>query len=301
MGRVTLAETIRQITRSHLEDNDGILLGQSISAVGWINGTVPDCKNIVELPMTDVAGAGFAVGAALVGRRPIFVLRFQDFIMLNGSALFNYAAKAGELHGVPAPVFIRSIGADCLGPVHSGVFHTLAMHYPGMLVCAPMTPQEYEEIWAAYMDDTKTMYVSEHRRGYGITDPLPDEVFVDAEITIYGISDARLNVMEAAATLRAEGIIANIIHINWLKPLQKEKLMPPLIATEKGLVVDSGFEICGAARSIAYELSEATGLFVHALACKDFTKCLSEPNRNATPSSRDICSKVRQIMSGKGQ
>ena len=42
MGQATLAETIREISRKHLEENNGLLLGQCVSAVGWINGTVPD-------------------------------------------------------------------------------------------------------------------------------------------------------------------------------------------------------------------------------------------------------------------
>jgi acetoin:2,6-dichlorophenolindophenol oxidoreductase subunit beta len=59
MGK-TLAETIKEITRIHLEQNNGLILGQCLSAVGWVNNTVPDCKNIVELPMSDVAAAGIA-------------------------------------------------------------------------------------------------------------------------------------------------------------------------------------------------------------------------------------------------
>lgn len=173
---MNLSETIRDITRYHLEESGGMLLGQAITAVGWVNGTVPDCRNIIELPMTDVAGAGFAVGAALVGRRPILVLRFQDFILLNGSQIFNYAAKTKELHGVAAPVFVRCIAADCAGPVHSGVFHSIAMTYPSVRVCAPMTPGEYKEIWADYMRNDMPMYVSEHRRAYMIEHEMEDEI-----------------------------------------------------------------------------------------------------------------------------
>ena len=65
MGQRTVADTIREITRTHLTKNNGLLLGETISAVGWVNNTVPDCQGIVELPMSDVAGSGIAVGAAL--------------------------------------------------------------------------------------------------------------------------------------------------------------------------------------------------------------------------------------------
>ena len=70
-----LRETIKEISRNHLEKNNGVLLGQALTAVGWVNGTVPNCKGVLELSMADVAGAGITVGTAIVGRRPIFVIR----------------------------------------------------------------------------------------------------------------------------------------------------------------------------------------------------------------------------------
>ena len=293
---MTLAETIKEITEIHLKKNDGILLGQAVTAVGWINGTVPDCENIVELPMTDVAGAGFAVGAALVGRRPIFVLRFQDFIALNGSPIFNYAAKTKELHHVPAPVFVRSIGTDLAGPVHSGVFHNIAMTYPGIQVCAPMTPGEYQEVWGAFCAQDMPMYVSEHRRGYGIDYEMYDEIEDRADITLYGILDSRLNVLEAAKKLRTDGIRVNVSHINWLKPLNKERLLRPMAHAECAVVVDSGFEICGAARSIAYEIMVVTGKKVFALGLEDRVKCLSASLCNPTPTAERICEFVESVI-----
>src|SRR5262245_5400086 len=104
---MTTAETIKAITRDHLTAHGGLLLGQCVTAVGWIGGTVPDCEGIVEIPMTDVAGPGFAVGCALTGRRPIFVVRYQGFMWLNSSTLVNYAARSKSVWGVPVPIFIR--------------------------------------------------------------------------------------------------------------------------------------------------------------------------------------------------
>src|SRR5262245_31819038 len=103
----TTASVIRDVTRWHLTENDGLLMGQCITAVGWIGGTVPDdlpltdwksnagkrATGIVELPMTDVAAPAIAVGAALMGRRPIFVVRYQGFMWYNASSLVNYAGR----------------------------------------------------------------------------------------------------------------------------------------------------------------------------------------------------------------
>ena len=64
----TVADTIKAITRNHLENHNGLLFGQAITAVGWVNNTVPDCRGIVEFPMSDVSNMGIACGAADDGR-----------------------------------------------------------------------------------------------------------------------------------------------------------------------------------------------------------------------------------------
>jgi pyruvate dehydrogenase E1 component beta subunit len=297
MGQRTVAETIKEVTRRHLEENGGILLGQCISAVGWVNGTVPNTKGIVELPMSDVAGAGIAVGAAMVGKRPIFVIRFQDFLMLNGSPLLNYAAKCKELHGTSAPVFIRALASEGLGPVHSGVLHSVFMHFPGMRVCSPMTPGEYEQVWKAYIENDEPVLVSEHRDSFRNTEEMQDVVNERADITLYAISCTRFAATKAAGMLANEGIVCNVVHIVWLKPFEvTDKYLEPLGRSRLGMVIDASFEICGASRSIAYELASVSGYRVKALGLADSTKCLCPPYQNKAPDAQRICDAVKQLL-----
>jgi pyruvate dehydrogenase E1 component beta subunit len=296
----TLAETIREITRKHLEENSGLLLGECVTAVGWVNGTVPDCKGIVELPMTDVAGAGIAVGAAMVGRRPILVIRFQDFLILNGSQLINYAAKSKELHGRGTPIFVRALASEGLGPVHSGVLHSVFMHFPGFRVVSPMTPGEYEEAWQTFMQYDDPMLVSEHRHSFQNTEEMEDVLHDTADITLYAISSPRFAVGEAAKLLEKEDITCNIVHIAWLKPFEiTQRHLEPLKRSQLGLVIDASFEICGASRSIAYELSQASGYAVKALGLLDRTKCLCPPYQNKAPDAAAICESVREMLSNR--
>lgn len=297
MGAVTVADTIREISRRHLEENNGLLLGQSVSAVGWVNNTVPDCRGIVELPMTDVAGAGIAVGAAMVGRRPIFVVRFQDFLILNGSQLIFYAAKSKEFHGKSTPLFVRAIGADGIGPVHSGVLHSIFMHFPGFRVCSPMTPKEYQTIWDDFMSHDDPMIVSEHRASFTNTDELEDMVHPEAQITLFPISATRFEAVKAAELLVAEGIFCNVVHILWLKPfVPQDRMLGPLRETGVGLVIDVGHETAGAAQSLAYELTQASGIPVKALGLLDHTKCLCPPLQNKYPDAGMIAAQVRNML-----
>lgn len=297
MGAMTVADTIREISRRHLEENHGLLLGQSISAVGWVNNTVPDCKGIVELPMTDVAGAGIAVGAAMVGRRPIFVVRFQDFLILNGSQLIFYAAKSKELHDRSTPLFVRAIASDGIGPVHSGVLHSIFMHFPGFRVCSPMTPKEYEKIWVDFMAHDDPMIVSEHRASFTNTHELADQLHDRADITLFPISATRFEAVTAARQLEQEGIRCNVVHLLWLKPFAvEERMQRALDRSGVGLVIDVGHEIAGASQAVAYALNQATGRPVAALGLRDATKCLCPPLQNRYPDAEAICRQVKEIL-----
>ncbi|MEO5331727.1 MAG: hypothetical protein H7839_06855 [Magnetococcus sp. YQC-5] len=297
MGKITVAETIKELSRIHIEQHNGLLMGQCISAVGWVNGTVPNVPGIIELPMTESAGSGIAVGAAMVGRRPILVIRFQDFLISNGSQLLCYAAKVKELHGKSAPVLVRALASEGIGPLHSGVLHSLFMHFPGFLVCAPMTPEEHRACWRVYMENDDPMLISEHRLSFANTEEMPDDIHDNASITLFAISSPRLYVQEASAKLAAEGIVCNIVHLVWLKPfVVDERMLKPLRATGLGLVIDASFEICGASRSIAYDLSDAAGVPVKALGLLDHTKCLCPPLRNEAPNAERIQEVVKTIL-----
>jgi pyruvate/2-oxoglutarate/acetoin dehydrogenase E1 component len=300
MGGVTTADTIRDITRWHLTENNGLLLGQCVTAVGWIGGTVPDCSGIVEIPMTDVAGPGFAVGCALMGRRPIFVVRYQGFMWYNSSSLVNYAAKSKQVWGVPVPIFIRSIGMEGNGIGHtaSSNIHSLFMHSPGMPVAAPMTPGEYRSVWDHFLANDDPIYVSEHRRSFALTEEMPSIVRKGARVTIIAISAARLNALDALPLLEAAGIVCDLFHLVWLKPFGvTEEMIQSLERTGVGVIIDSDYEITGASRSLAYELMHRTGVPVHALGLEDRVCGVAPHLENTTPSARKIAETVSGIAS----
>ena len=299
MNKKTTAQTIQEITRDHLEHHNGLLLGQCVTAVGWIGGTVPDCKGIVEIPMTDIAGPSFAVGAALMGRRPIFVVRYQGFMWYNCSSLVNYAARTKQVWGKPCPIFIRSIGMEGNGIGHtaSSCLHSIFMHPPGLPVAAPLTPEEYRSVWATFAENDDPIYVSEHRRSFTLTDEIEDQIQDEAQITILAISAGRLNTLDALNVLREKGIKADFFNCVWLKPFEpSEALIHSLRKTGLGLVIDSDFEICGASRSIAYELMHKSQAPVHALGLEDRVCGVATRTENITPSAAQIADKVINLV-----
>ena len=299
MGQ-TVAETIKEITREHLTKNNGLLLGQAITAVGWVNNTVPNCPGIIELSNADVAGSGIAVGVALANRRPIFVLRFQDFIFLASSPLVNFSGKSKEVYNLSSPIFVRAIATEGAGPNHSGNHHNIFMHIPGFRVWSPMTSQEYRETWKDFMEHDDPVIVSEHRKSFQFDRELPDLLVEDADITLYSISITRFNVLEAIEILKKEKIRCNVINIVQLKPLSiNERLLDPLMQSKAGVVLDPSYELAGTSQSIAYQLMMVSGFPVRACGIFDIPPFFAPQFENKAPEPLRIVEVVKEVLQQK--
>lgn len=300
-GKKTLGETILELLDKHVNKNNGILLGQCVCAPGSENGTIPVSYNVIDIPMSETAGADFAIGCSLAGRRAVFVVRYQDFMLLGASPFITYASVVKDLYGVSAPVFIRAITSDYLDCNHSNVLYSMFMHHPGFYVCAPMTPKEYIEAWTTFMLNDNPFFCSECRDAYSEDGEMPNETYADATINVFGISKARVNILEAKEILQNIGIHINIFHIVWLKPLDISEYIPYLQLCPLGLVVDSGRVTCGASEHIAYELMRMVkGSRVYALGIDDVPKSTNPNYYNEIPSAEKIAQYIVKILSETG-
>jgi pyruvate/2-oxoglutarate/acetoin dehydrogenase E1 component len=299
---MTTADVIRECTREHLLSRRGLLFGQCVTAVGWIGGTVPELTEedgIIELSMADVAGAGIAVGAALVaGMRPMFVIRYQGFMWYNAAPILNYAAKSLAMWNVPCPLAVRSIAMEGgIGPVASGCHHFMPLHMPGIRVVAPMTPGEWRTAWEVYLRGNEPVYFSEHRRSFGLTAEMPNVTRPDAQVTLVAISASRLSAVDAAKSLERDGVTCNVFHLVDLKPLQfPAGLIDAVRASRITIVIDSDFCYCGASESIAYRLMAATGSAVEAIGLADTTAGFAPHLDNPTPGPDRIEAAVRDAL-----
>lgn len=304
--KMTVAEKISQITKNHLLKNNGLALGQCLTAVGWVGGTVPhlsEKEGLVELSMADVSGGGIAVGTALAGRRPIYIVRYQGFQWYNAVSIVNYAAKSKNMWGIPCPIFVRSIAMDGgMGPVASGSHHSIFTRMPGMLVCAPMTPGEYQKVWDYFMSHDDPMYVSEHRRSFSVDYEMGDIVKSNTDITILAISSTRLNAIEAVRVLEKEGIKCNLIHILWLKPFRVGRKIISALKNSKfgGLILDGDFEN-GILKNLAYDImhklnNQKAYKPVHVLGLEERAAGFAPHLDNIPPTSDKIVRIVNKIV-----
>jgi len=300
----TVANTIKRLTKDHLLNNNGLLLGQCVTAVGWINGTVPKLtldQGIVELPISDVSNGGIAVGAALAGRRPIYIIRFQGLGWYNLTTVLNYAAKSKEMWNVPCPIFVRSIAVEGhIGPVASNSHHSLCCRMPGIVVKAPMTPNEWEDTWLDFLKGDDPVYCSEHKRSFDIDYEMLDDssMFYDKyDCVIYAIGNGRLNSLEAQKILKQQNINVAIFHIVDIKPFANDlEHRVALNECGNGLVIDSDFQDYGVATQMAHDLMIKINKPVYTLGLEDRTAGFSTDCDNLTPSVDKIVKRVREIV-----
>lgn len=297
----TVAETIKELTKKSIEKNKAAVMGQCLTAVGWVQNTVPPMKKgLIELPMTDIAGAGFAVGLSLTGKRAILVLRFQSFLWLNASPIINHAAKSKEIFGYPTPVLIRAIASEgpSSGPIHTNCYHSPFAHMPGLPITAPMTPKEYKSIFNHFMKNTDPMLVSEHRRSYKEKKEFKDKISKNPKISIFSISASRYEMEEVEKKLKEKNINCDIYHIFWIKPFDlKNKYIKSLKKSKLGIVIDSSYEICSVAEHISHKLMlKVTGAKVMPFGMEDRSPGCTPTKLNGTPDANRIVKKILSLL-----
>lgn len=289
----TLRDVIKATVRHHLTQEKGLALGQCLTAVGWVGGTLPELyedDGMVEVSMADVAGGGFAVGMALAGRRPIYVIRFQGFNWFNAPIIVNYACKSKEIWRRPCPMFIRSIAMEgAIGPVAGSSHHALYYRMPGIKILSPMTPSEYRAAYAEFMANDDVYYISEHRGSYTNDQELPDILESAPDIVLFPISITRFASIEAAKALAKLGYKVSVSHVFRIKPfsLSPEALDNLKSARFGGCVLDDDYPD-GIAKALAYDLSMATGAKMYALGLDDRTAGFAKAVDNLPPDSQKI-------------
>ena len=298
----TVRETIKSITRQHLEVEKSLCFGQSLTAVGWVGGTLPkmyEYEGMVEVTTADVANGGFVVGAGLQGIRPIYVVRYQGFQWYNSPMIVNYASKSKEVWDRPCPIFIRSIAMEGgMGPVAGSSHHSLYQRMPGTKILSPMTPKEYLYAYKQFMSEDEVYYISEHRRSYDNTDELGDVLHDDPDVVLFPISITRFDAEEARKELEKQGIKASIIHQLWIKPFLFKEIWKRQLNSSKfgGIVLDDDYEQ-GVASSIAHRMMLESDKKVYTMGLEHRTAGFHKDVDNLPPSSEKIFNKVMEIVS----
>jgi len=269
---LSFVDAIREATDQEMARDERVLLfGLDVDDPKAILGTTKGLaerygsERVFGTPLSEDAMSGAAVGMALAGLRPIHVHIRMDFVMLAMNQLVNMAAKTHYMFGgqESCPLVVRSIIGKSWGQgaQHSQGLYSFFMHVPGLKVVAPSTPYDAKGcLAAAVRDDNPVMFI-EHRILYYQRGPVPEASYEvkpgkarvtvpGKDVTIVGISYMQVEAMRAQRYLQDKGVSAEVIDPIWLAPLDIDTIAASAAKTGRLLIVDNGWNTCGASAEI---------------------------------------------------
>jgi 2-oxoisovalerate dehydrogenase E1 component beta subunit len=256
--QLTYLEAIRQgIQEEMRRDPDVFLLGEDIGVYGGAfkvtAGMLDEFgeRRVIDTPISESAIVGAAIGASLMGLRPVAEMQFADFITCGYDQIVNFAAKCRYRWGAAVPMVIH---APSGGGIHGGPFHSQNpeawfTHAPGLKVVAPSTPADAKGLIKSAIRDNDPVLYFEHKALYRrIKEDVPDGDFTvpigqaavvregrDLSIITYG---AMVHVArETAETLEGEGISVEIVDLRTLAPLDEDTVLASVRKTSKVLLL----------------------------------------------------------------
>lgn len=229
-------------------------------------------KRIVDAPISEAAILGSAVGAAMMGTRPVVEMRFSDFALCAVDELVNQAAKARYMFGGQArvPLVVREpVGMwRASAAQHSQSLESWYVHTPGLVVVMPSSPADnYGLLRAAIGCDDPVVYM-EHKGLWPVEGEVPDEthdlpigkartVREGSDITLVSWSKAVHTCAAAAEALIADGISAEVIDLRTLWPWDEAKVFESAARTRRVLIVHEAVRVGGFGAEVAASINEA--------------------------------------------
>lgn len=236
-------------------------------------------ERVLDTPIAEMGFVGAAVGAAMSGLRPIVEIMFVDLIGCCYDQIINQAAKMHYMMGgqVELPLVIRTAfgtrgdkrtyGGGAAAQ-HSQTLYSVLAHIPGLKVVVPSTAYNAKGLTTAAIRDNGPVVVLEHKfLGAAAKGPVPEEAYTlpigraeitrrGRDVTLCGIGRMTHVCLEAAATLAAEQIDAEVVDVLTLSPLDEATILQSVARTRRLVVVDEDTPTASMARDIAARVGE---------------------------------------------
>jgi pyruvate/2-oxoglutarate/acetoin dehydrogenase E1 component len=280
---ITYSEAVREaISQAMDADPNVFMLGEDIGIYGGAFGVSGDlyhrygAERIRDTPISELGIVGAAVGAALVGMRPIVEIQFSDFTAQAMDQIVNQAAKIHFMLGgeLSVPMVLRAPSGSGTGAAaqHSQSLETWFAHIPGLKVVLPSNARDAKGLLLAAIDDPNPVIVLEHKLLYKTSGPVPAEPFrtpigvadlvregKDLVIVATGVMVSRS--VAAAEQLSAQGIEATVIDPRTLSPLDMTLINDAIAATGRVMLVQEAPKHVGFMAEVAARIAEGPALY----------------------------------------
>jgi len=279
MPELALREALNQAMSEEMERDDRVfLMGEEVGlyngaykvSLGMMEKFGP--KRVIDSPITENSFVGLGVGAATVGLRPIIEVMTWNFAILALDQIVNNAAKMRYMSGgqLACPMVIRGPGgaAHNLSCQHSQAIESFLVHVPGLIVIAPATPADAKGLLKSAIRDDNPVCFIESEVMYGWKGEVPEgehlvpigvsnKVRDGGDVTLVSYSKMIHLCLDAANQLSKDhGIECDIIDLRTLRPLDLDPVYQSIAKTNRVVIVQEAWPMCGVASEIAFHITE---------------------------------------------
>jgi pyruvate/2-oxoglutarate/acetoin dehydrogenase E1 component len=266
-GQLEFRTAIRDAIAEELERDPAVVFfGEDVAAAGGVFKVTPELherfgqERVFDTPISELALAGAAFGAAVTGLRPVIEIMFGDFMGLPMDSLVNQAAKfwyiSNEQGTVPLVVRSAVGGGGRFGAMHSQFHATWFQGIPGLKIAAPSNPADAKGLLKAAIRDDNPVIFLEHKRLYSVKGPALANGEVEplgvarvvregSDLTLVSIAKGVPDALAAAEQLAGDGIDSEVIDLRTLRPLDLDTVLESLARTNRIVAVEEGPRLGG--------------------------------------------------------
>jgi acetoin:2,6-dichlorophenolindophenol oxidoreductase subunit beta len=279
MRELSFAQALNEALAQAMESDPRVfIMGEDIGVYGGAFGVTGDLVHrfgedrVIDTPISELGGAGAAVGAALAGSRPILEFQFSDFSGLAMEQIVNQAAKIRYMLGgkTSVPVVFRLPTGSGTGAAaqHSQSLEAWFAHVPGLKVVEPSTPHDAKGLLLAAIEDPDPVLIFEHKLLYKVKGHVPEEQYVvpigkaavvrqGCDVTIVAAAIMVQKALDAAEILASEGIDVEVIDLRTIRPIDTATIIASVKKTTRLACVYEGVKTLGIGAEISALIAES--------------------------------------------
>lgn len=280
MAVITYREALNQALSEEIErDENVVLMGEEVAqfkgsykvSEGMLEKYGPD--RIIDTPISEAAFSGLAVGAAMMGMRPVVEFMFWSFCYVAFDQIFNNAASIRYMSGglINIPVVFRgpANGGTNVGATHSHTPENFAANTPGLKVICPATPADAKGMLKSAIRDNDPVCVMENTILYNMKDEVSNDpnlliplgkakiIREGSDLSIIAHGKSVHTSLEVANILENEHKInAEVLDLRSIRPLDVEAILKTVKKTNRVLLVEENKPFCGVDSQIAFIIQD---------------------------------------------
>ena len=229
-------------------------------------------KRVVDTPISEAGFIGMAIGASMLGIRPVVELMFYSFAYVAWDQMVNNAAAVRYMSGgaINCPIVIRgpANGGTNVGSTHSHTPENQAANFPGLKVVYPATAYDAKGMMKAAIRDNDPVFFMESTSLYGVEWEVPEDDYIvplgkadikrsGSDITIICHGGAVMTALEAANILEEQHEIdVEVVDLRSIRPLDESTMVESVKKTNRCLVLEENKPFCGVGAQIASTIQE---------------------------------------------